>query len=126
HAAFCEMLLNQKLSDCQDVFSALTERRDAHVDDVEPVVEVLAERPLRDRAFQIPVRGCHHAHVYLDGFFAANPLELVILQYLKKLGLEPNVHVADLVEQDCAAIGGLKQASLSLKCSRESAALVAE
>ena len=51
----------------RDVLAALAERRDADADHVEPVVEVLAEAPLRDRAAEVLVRRGDDADVHLDG-----------------------------------------------------------
>ena len=50
----------------------------------------------------------------------------MILQYLQQFGLELKVHVANLVEQECAAVGNFEHARLTLESTCESSALIAE
>src|SRR6185436_1851905 len=63
-----------------DVLLALAQRRHLHVDDVEPVVQVLAELAAVDRLFEVLVRGGDQAHVHLHRARAPQSLELALLQ----------------------------------------------
>ena len=57
---------------------------------------------------------------------AAEPLELVLLQHAQDLGLRVRAHVADLVEEQRAAVGLLEAADALLVGAGERALLVAE
>ena len=72
------------------------------------------------------MRGGHHAHVQRYAVLAAQTLAFLVLQNVQQLGLQPHIHVADLVEQNGAALGQLEFAGLAAKSAGERAALVAE
>ena len=61
-----------------------------------------------------------------DGLGAAHGTHLVLLQDAQELDLQARRHVADLVEQQSAAIGGLEQALVGADRAGEGAFLVAE
>ncbi len=43
---------------------------------------------------------------------AADPLDLALLEHAQQLGLQARAHLADLVEEDGAAVGRLEAADL--------------
>ena len=96
----------------------LAQRRHEDREDVQPVVEVLAELAGRDRLFEILVGGGHEPHVGPDGFRAAQPLELALLQDAQQLHLRREVQLADLVEEQRAAFGELEAALSSAPARR--------
>ena len=57
---------------------------------------------------------------------AADPRDHLALEHAQQLGLQRQRHVADLVEEQRAAVGGLEEADLALVGAGERAALVAE
>ena len=59
----------------RDVLPALPQRRQVDVEDVEPVVEVVAELAQRHRVPEGPVGGRDHPDVHLDRLDAAHPEE---------------------------------------------------
>ena len=67
-----------------------------------------------------------HAHVDAERLLAAHPLEGLLLQRAQHLGLGLEAHVADLVEEQRAAVGGLELAAAARHGAGEGAALVAE
>ena len=71
------------------------------------VEEVLAELALLDHGLEVAVRGRHEAHVDLDGLRSAHALELALLQQAQQLHLHRWANVADLVEEERAAVGEL-------------------
>jgi hypothetical protein len=78
----------------RDVASALAQRGQRDRDDVEAVEQILAERPRRDLALQVPVGRRHEAHVDADRLDAADALELALLQHAQSftcisLGISP-------------------------------------
>ena len=105
---------------------ALAQRRHHAGDHVQAVEEVLAEAARRDLRLQVAVGGGDDPHVDLDGLLAADALELLLLQHAQQLELQAGRHVADLVEEQGAAVGQLEPAELALDGAGEGALLVAE
>ncbi len=62
-AVFLEKVLDQK----RDVLFALAQRRNVHVDDVQPVVEILPEQTVVDELFKIAVGGGDDTNVDANG-----------------------------------------------------------
>src|SRR5687767_8708015 len=120
------VLLAEVLGEDGDLLGAVAERGNEDVDDVEAIVEVLAEAALGHRALEVLVGGGDHADVDLDVAAGAQAGELAILQDVQELGLQGQGHLADLVEEDGAAVGELELAELALLGAGEGAALVAE
>src|SRR6202035_6094725 len=81
-------------------------------DDGEAVVEVFAKAIFRHQLRQIGVGGGDDAHVDLDHVDGTQAHELLLLDHAKELGLRIEIDVADLVEEDRAAIGYLEESSL--------------
>ena len=119
-------VLQEVLDQQRNVLAPLGERRDDELDDAQPVVEILAELPGAHRRLEILVGGGEHAHVDLERLVAADALELALLQRAQQLGLRLERHVADLVEEQRAAVGGLELAFAARDGAGEGAALVAE
>jgi hypothetical protein len=109
-----------------EVFEALAQRREAQREHVEAVVEILAEAALGDRAGEVDVGGGEDADVDPDGAVAADGLEGALLQDAQQLGLGVDRELADLVEQEGAAVGHLEPAGAVLGGPGEGAADVAE
>ena len=104
----------------------LAQGRRAERHHVEPEVEVLAEAPRLDLLAELLVGRRDDAHVDLDHPLAADAAELAGLQRPQHLGLGGQAHVADLVEEEGAAVGDLEQAALAADRAGEGALLVAE
>ena len=66
--------------------------------------------PSRDLLLEIAVRRGDDAHVDLDRLAAADPLELALLQDAQQLDLHVQRELADLVEEQRAAVGQLEPA----------------
>src|SRR5882724_10336854 len=110
----------------RQVLDPLAQRRQQDRDDVQPVVQVLAEAPRLHLGLEVLVGGREDAHVDLQGAVAADPLELALLQDAQDLGLRLRPHVADLVEKECPAVGDLELALARRDRPREGALLVTE
>ena len=63
---------------------------------------------------------------HANRLFAAEPLKLAVLQHAQQFGLRRLVQVADLVEEDAAAVGQLELAAPQRRGAGERAFLVAE
>jgi hypothetical protein len=91
----------QEVGDQQrDVLAPLAQGRQLDGDDVEPVVEVLAESPLLHLRPQVGVGGRHQPHVDRTGLDAADPADLALLDHPQQLGLDVGRDGADLVEEE--------------------------
>ena len=95
-------------------------------DDVEAVVEVLAEAPLGDRGGEVLVGRRDEPHVDPQRLGAADALELALLEAAQQLGLQREAHVADLVEEERPLVGELEAALLLGDGAGERPLLVAE
>src|SRR5690606_26301357 len=72
----------------QDVVRTLSERWHGDREDLESVVEVLAEAALLNQTGKIPVRRADHPHVHAEGAGFPHAAHLAILQDAQKLHLE--------------------------------------
>ncbi len=87
-----------------DVGAAFAQRRHADADDVEPVVEVLAELAALDRRLEILVGRGEEAHVDAERVLAADRAHALVLQHAQELHLQRERQLADLVEEERAAV----------------------
>src|SRR5207253_6290238 len=94
--------------------------------DGRPLGRVGAKLSRLDQLLQRPVRGGDDPDVAPDRLRAADPLELLLLEHAKQLRLEVQRQVADLVEEEGAAVCELEAADPSRDGTGEGAALVAE
>ena len=88
-----------------DVAPPLGQRRQADGDQVEPVEEVLAEGAGGHGGAQVAVGGGDHPHVEAAGRAGPEDLEGAVLQDAQELHLAAQIELADLVQQDGAAVG---------------------
>src|SRR5258706_14847594 len=109
-----------------DLGPSLAKGGNANGNYVEPIVEIFAEVSVLDGFFQIAVRRCQNPDIHPDQFLSTHAVKLMILQYLEKFRLQPHIHVADLIQQDRATFGQLKQSELKLIGSCKSPTFVAE
>ena len=114
------------LDEERHVLHPLAERGQHDRDDVQPVVEILAEAAALHLALEVLVGRCDDADVHPDGAVAADALELALLQHAQDLGLRLEAHVADLVEQEGPAVGDLELAFARRRRAGEGPLLVAE
>ena len=83
-------------------------------DDVEPVIEILAKLAARLLRVEIAMRGGDHPHVDRNRLRRADRPHFALLQHAQQLDLQRQRHVADLVEEQRAAVGRLEQALVRL------------
>ena len=103
-------LLDKIVDQDRDVLAPLAERRQADGDDLEPVVQVAAERALFDRFLEIAIGGGEDADVDLDRRVGADAGDLAVFDHPEEFDLRGQRHVADLVEEHRAAVGVLELA----------------
>ena len=104
----------------------VAQRRQLDRDDVDAVVELLAELPLDGRLPEVAVGRRDHAHVHVHEGRPADAADLTLLQRAQQLHLKPHGHLGDLVEEERAVVGDLHEARLAAHRAGEGALLVAE
>ena len=80
----------------------------------------------RHALLQILVSGRDHAHVHANRRLAADAIELAFRQHAQQARLQRRGHVADLVEEQRAAVGLLEAAAALRVRAGERALLVTE
>jgi hypothetical protein len=95
-------------------------------EDGEAVIEILAETLLLDCDVEVAVRGRDDAGVDGDRAAAADALDAPLLEHAQQFDLHVVRHVADLVEEQGAAVGFLEAARALDVGAGEAALFVAE
>src|SRR5262249_47052870 len=108
------------------VFHALRERRHVDLNHGEPVKQVFAELPRRDRLAEILVGGGHDSYFDVLRRERTDALDLLVLQYAQQFGLGIERHVADFVQKQRASVGMLEQTGLVTIRAGKGATNVAE
>src|SRR5262249_55874214 len=110
----------------RDVSSALPERREEELDDVETVVEIAPEPPRLDKRWDILMGRGDHPDVHLLGPIGAHPLDLAKLEEAEELGLDLGRDLRDFVKEERPAVGGRDSSPPILVGAGEGPLLVAE
>ncbi|OPZ01793.1 MAG: hypothetical protein BWZ09_02644 [Alphaproteobacteria bacterium ADurb.BinA305] len=118
--------LEQALGEQRNIHRSFAQRRHVQRYGRQAVVEILAEAPLTDLGLEIAVGRRNHTHVDRHRSRATERAELPFLQHAQQFHLEGRRGLADLVEEDRAAIGLLEAPGAVLVGTGEGAALVAE
>src|SRR4029077_13797322 len=108
------------------VLDALPERRYRNREHVEPLEQILTERSILNRFFQIPVRGRDDADIYLDWLGAPEPLDHPFLEDTEQLYLDIRGELSNLIEEERGVVGGLEPADLTHPGAGEGAALMSK
>ena len=81
----------------RQVFHAFAQGRQFDGDDVEAVIQILAELALVDQLFGFAVGGGDDAHVDGDRFASADFIDFVFLQDAQEFRLERRRHFGDFI-----------------------------
>src|SRR5207253_3689410 len=119
-------LLHEVADERRDVLRAIPQRRERDREDVQPVVEVVAEGPGRHHLREISVGRRDESDVDSFGARAAEPFELLLLEHAQQLRLELERNVADFVEEEGPAVRQLEAPDPLRDGAREGPSLVAE
>src|SRR5436190_8250765 len=103
----------------RDVLATLAQRRQLDPDHADPVEEVHPEVALLDLLPEVAVRRRDDAHIDLPRPRIADAHDLALLEDTQQARLELHRDVADLVEEERAAVGGLDEPLLVLDGPRE-------
>ena len=97
-----------------DVLAPLAQRRHLDVDDVQAIVEILAERLVGNVIDQAAMRRGDHADVERrQPAIGPDALNLAGLEKAQQQRLHAQAHLADFVHEDRAAVGRSSQPRLS-------------
>ena len=118
--------LEEMLDEQGDVVAPLAQGGHAQGHHVEAVVQVLAELALGDELVDVPVRRGDQPHVERDQRLAPEPAHLPLLEDAEQVDLGLGGHLADLVEEQRAALRHLEPAGLLAHRAAERPLLVAE
>jgi outer membrane PBP1 activator LpoA protein len=110
----------------RNVFAPLTQRRHFDANHVEAMEQIFAEQALSHSLFEILMRRCDDAHVDAHRNLSADAIELAFRQHAQQPRLQLRRHVADLVEEQRAAVRLLEAAATLAIRAGERALLVAE
>ena len=109
-----------------EIFEAIAQRRQGQRENVDAVEEVTAEFVISDAVFEVAVSGHDDADTDLDGLIATDAFDFTFFEDAKKLGLHGDGHIADLVEEESAALGLLEFSDVASGRAGESTFFVAE
>jgi len=79
--------VQQPLRERQNIFAAFAQWRYAQGDDVQAVVEILAKVMRADFGLEVAIGRGDYSRVDVNSAFAADALEVLILQKAQKFGL---------------------------------------
>ena len=108
-------LVDEMARQDQHIVAALAQRRNLDREHRQPEVQILAELTLAHSLFEVAVRRRYDARVDVKRLRTADTLELLLLEGSKDLGLEREWQIADLVEEQRAAMGQLESSWLALR-----------
>src|SRR5260370_1799235 len=96
-------LLQERLAQQEDVGAALAQRRNADVEDVQPIVQIFAKIAALDRLPEIAIRRGDYPDIRLVQPCPTEPLKFPLLQHAEKLGLCRRANLAPPIEEEHAA-----------------------
>ena len=114
-------LFEEVLDQQRNVFAPVAQRRQIDVDDVEPVVEILAEFLFFHHLAQVGIGGRQNPHVHLHHFVRAERREFLLLNHAQQLRLRFRPDGAHFVEKDRAFVGDFERAFLVVNGAGERA-----
>ena len=120
------VLLCEVANEQGDVFRTAPQGRHDNRKHVEAVIEIAAKLFVGDQLGEIPVCGGHQANIHADGPRAPQPLEFLLLQNTKELGLQLKRDITDLVKEQRALVGQFKPADPLGDGAGEGTSLMAE
>jgi hypothetical protein len=118
--------IDERPRECGDVLDSVPEWRYGNREHVEPIEQILTERSIRNRLFQIPVRGRDDADIHLDWLGAPESLDHSFLEDTEQLHLDIGRELANLVEEESGLVGGLEPTDLPHHRAGEGAAFMSK
>ena len=119
-------LRGEVFRELQDFTGPVAQRRHLQLDHVEAIVKILAEALFLDQLLEMLIGRGNDARIDFDRLRTADALERPLLQKAQQLRLHHRRQIANLVEQDRAALGRFEAAGLVLDGAGERTAHVPE
>ena len=116
-----EIVLEKMLDQKWNILTAVAQSRQMDGNDIQSVREVLPERSFLHHEPKIGAGCRNNPHVDFDRSIAAESIKLPFLNDAQQLDLQGSRHVADLIEEDRAAVGLFKFADPGLDGTRKGA-----
>jgi hypothetical protein len=110
----------------RDVVAPFAQRRHAHADHIQAMVQIVAKRAVAHALVQVLVRCRDHAHIGAQLLVPADTIERAVRQYAQQPRLQFGRHVTDFIQEKRAAFGLLESAAPQLLRASERAAFMAE
>src|SRR5262245_9527552 len=104
-----------------DVFLAIAQGRNKKGNYVEAIEEILAEAAVGNLLLEILVGGGDDADIHADRLIGTDGFEALLFEHPENFGLRAEAHVADLVEEERAAISLLELAHFVVNGAGEAA-----
>ncbi|MNP36705.1 hypothetical protein D3C76_1301130 [compost metagenome] len=123
---FIDVTRQQALGQRQNIGATLAQRSPRQREYRQTIEQVFTETPGRHLPRQIAVGGRNNSDIQGNRLAPTDPLHFPLLQYAQQLGLQPQRHFRDFIEQQGAAIGLLELARLGGDGTGERALLVTE
>ena len=126
HAELAGAALQEMARQQRHVLDPLAQGRQTQPDHIEAMKEVFAEQSLADPILEILMGGGDDPDIGAHRLMTAHPVVLAIGEHPQQAGLQVLRHVADLVQEQRAALGLFETAAPQLLGTGERAALMAE
>src|SRR5262249_29467751 len=120
------ILLEKVIGQQGHIFAAFAQWRNKNRYHADAIVEVLTKSIVSHQLFQIFIGSSYYANVDRRFLGTAHRPQISLLQDAEQLYLHGNAHLADLIQEDGAPVGHLKQPALVLIGAGESAFHIAE
>ena len=125
--AFLGGAFRQKcLSQCQHIIATITQRRQGHWDHMQAIIQILTEAPGAYFFQRVAIGGADKAHIGLQRLAAAHGLKRAGLDEAQQFALQRQIHFANLIKEQRAAIRRPRRTNAVRHCARKSAAHMAE
>jgi hypothetical protein len=109
-----------------NIDSALAERWNMQVDDLEPIQKVFTKLTRSQHFSEVLVGRRHDANVDCSRRVTAHGLNFTVLQKAEQQCLHAQAHLADFVEEECTAMCEQELTDLVAKCAGETPFHVSE
>jgi len=120
------VLLDEIVRQQQDIVLSLPQRRQDDRENIDAIVDVLAELIGLDELLKVAIRGADYAYIGLAGLVAADALELAFLEHSEQFYLKGRGKVADPVEEERSGFGLFDSAYSGLDGAGECALFMSE
>ena len=91
-----------------EVIGPIAQARHLDGEDIQAIEEVSTELAVLDGCLDVPVSGCDDSNIATDRLVVAHTLEDPLLQHAQQLHLHRGAHIADLIQEQCAAFSDLE------------------